>query len=94
MQFLVSYDIAHPKRLRRVCRLLEGAGSRVQYSVFLCNMGSMRCMLTLWDVLQQQIDPSVDRLAAYPIDDAALAQALYAGAVLPCMTAEPLIVIA
>ncbi len=94
MQFLVSYDIAHPRRLRRVCRLLESVGSRVQYSVFLCNMGSMRCMLSLWDLLQQQIDPKEDRLSAYPMNESALSQALHAGAVLPCLTAEPLIIIA
>jgi len=30
------YDIAHPKRLYRVARLLESVGERVQDSVFEC----------------------------------------------------------
>lgn len=94
MHFLVSYDIADPKRLRRVCRLLEGAGTREQYSVFLCNMGSMRCMLLLWDTLLCQINPKEDRLSAYPIDATALSQALHAGAFPACLHTEPLIVIA
>ena len=51
-------------------------------------------MLSLWDLLQQQIDPKEDRLSAYPMNESALSQALHAGAVLPCLTAEPLIIIA
>jgi CRISPR-associated protein Cas2 len=31
---LVCYDIREPRRLRRVAKLLEGHGARVQYSVF------------------------------------------------------------
>jgi len=34
--FLVSYDICDPKRLPKVAKLMEGYGSRVQYSVFEC----------------------------------------------------------
>lgn len=94
MHFLVSYDIADPRRLRRVCRLLESAGTREQYSVFICNLGSMRCMLLLWDTLLREIDPAVDRLSAYPIDATARAQALHAGDFPPYLHAEPLIVIA
>lgn len=94
MHFLVSYDIADPKRLRRVCRLLEAAGAREQFSVFLCNMGSMRAMLLLWDALLLQIDPKADRLSAYPIDARAYAQALHAGAFQPSVLTEPLIIIA
>ena len=94
MYFLVSYDIANPRRLRRVCRLLEGAGTREQYSVFLCHMGSMRSMLILWDTLQREIDPTVDRLSAYPIDAAAMAQALHAGDFPVNLLTEPLIIIA
>jgi len=31
---LISYDVREPKRLRRVAKLLEGYGERVQLSVF------------------------------------------------------------
>ncbi len=94
MHFLVTYDVADPKRLRRVCRLLEASGTREQYSVFICNLGSMRCMLLLWDTLLREIDPEQDRLSAYPIDSAARAQALHAGNVPEHLYAEPLIIIA
>jgi CRISPR-associated protein Cas2 len=37
-RYLMAYDIADPKRLRRVCRLMEDHGERLQYSVFLCDL--------------------------------------------------------
>jgi CRISPR-associated protein Cas2 len=37
-RYLVCYDIADPKRLRRVAALLEGFGQRIQKSVFECEL--------------------------------------------------------
>lgn len=37
-RYLIAYDIADPKRLRRVISLMEGVGERLQYSVFLCDL--------------------------------------------------------
>ncbi|WP_204080886.1 CRISPR-associated endonuclease Cas2 [Mycobacterium riyadhense] len=37
-RYLLAYDIADPKRLRRVCNLMEDHGERLQYSVFLCDL--------------------------------------------------------
>lgn len=42
IRYLVSYDICHPKRLRKVARTLEGFGARLQYSVFECPLDEMR----------------------------------------------------
>ena len=42
LRYLVSYDIANPKRLRRVARTLEGFGVRLQYSVFECPLNDLR----------------------------------------------------
>ena len=36
--FVVIYDIADPKRLRRMDRLISGYGYRIQYSVILCSL--------------------------------------------------------
>jgi CRISPR-associated protein Cas2 len=41
-RYLVSYDISHPRRLRRVARILEGFGVRLQYSVFECALDERR----------------------------------------------------
>lgn len=35
-RYIVSYDIANPKRLRQVARIAEGYGYRLQFSVFEC----------------------------------------------------------
>lgn len=37
-RYLMAYDIADPKRLRRICTLMVDHGERLQYSVFLCDL--------------------------------------------------------
>lgn len=78
MAYLVAYDITEPKRLRRICRILEGFGTRLQYSVFWCDIETST-MLNLWDILLHFIAEEEDKLAAYPIDARAKAHALHAG---------------
>ena len=38
MRYLVAYDIRCPKRLRRVARLLNEYGIRIEKSVFVCEI--------------------------------------------------------
>jgi CRISPR-associated protein Cas2 len=40
--YLVAYDIADPKRWRRVFRLMEGFGDWLQLSVFQCRLSRQR----------------------------------------------------
>lgn len=40
--FLVTYDISHPKRLRRVYETLLGFGEHIQLSVFRCDLAPTR----------------------------------------------------
>jgi CRISPR-associated protein Cas2 len=35
---VICYDIADPVRLRRVAKVLEAFGDRLQYSVFVCDL--------------------------------------------------------
>jgi CRISPR-associated protein Cas2 len=42
VRYLVSYDIANAKRLRRVAKCLESYGTRLQYSVFECPLDDLR----------------------------------------------------
>lgn len=37
-RYLIAYDIANPQRLRRVIKIMESYGDRLQYSVFLCDL--------------------------------------------------------
>lgn len=41
-RYLVSYDIANPKRLRNVAKTCESFGSRIQYSVFECPLSDLK----------------------------------------------------
>ncbi|MBE6484269.1 MAG: CRISPR-associated endonuclease Cas2 [Actinomycetaceae bacterium] len=37
-RYLIAYDIRKPGRLRRICKLMEANGERLQYSVFICDL--------------------------------------------------------
>lgn len=41
-RYIVSYDVADPKRLRSVARIAEGYGYRLQFSVFECLLDPLR----------------------------------------------------
>jgi hypothetical protein len=41
-RYLMAYDIADPRRLRRICTLMEDHGERLQYSV--SSPAAVRCL--------------------------------------------------
>ncbi|MFZ5870741.1 MAG: CRISPR-associated endonuclease Cas2 [Actinomycetota bacterium] len=45
-RYLIAYDISDPRRLRRVIKVMESFGTRLQYSVFLCDLSGME--LSRW----------------------------------------------
>jgi len=66
MLHLVAYDICEPKRLRRVAKICEDYGIRVEYSVFECDL-SEETFGALWEDLQRVIDHDADTILAYRI---------------------------
>lgn len=59
IRYLVSYDIAHPKRLRQVARVCEAYGTRLQYSVFECALDGLRLerlKSELWEIIHHESD--------------------------------------
>jgi CRISPR-associated protein Cas2 len=66
MDYLVVYDIADPKRLRRIAKVMETYGNRVQKSVFECSLSSpgREAMLTWAATL---INPATDSIRLYPL---------------------------
>jgi CRISPR-associated protein Cas2 len=46
-RYIVSYDIADPKRLRSVHRTMRGYGSPLQYSVFRCDLSPSERVLLI-----------------------------------------------
>jgi CRISPR-associated protein Cas2 len=59
IRYLVCYDICDDKRLRKVARVLEGFGARLQYSVFECPLDATRMAelkAELYDLLKHDED--------------------------------------
>jgi CRISPR-associated protein Cas2 len=57
--YIVSYDIADPKRLRRVFRICQDYGNHLQFSVFECDLnGTERVQLEtkLREVIHHELD--------------------------------------
>lgn len=46
-RYIVSYDIADPKRLRRIHRTMRGYGDPLQYSVFRCDLSPSERVLLI-----------------------------------------------
>jgi CRISPR-associated protein Cas2 len=57
--YVVAYDIADPKRLRKVALCCEDFGVRKQYSVFLCRLTAtdfVRLRARLYDLIHLEED--------------------------------------
>ena len=50
-RYLIAYDIADDRRLRKVAKKLEDLGSRMQYSVFLVLLSNMERIQVERDLL-------------------------------------------
>ena len=62
--YLLAYDIAHPRRLGKVHRILKKQGLPVQYSVFTVVMKRPR-LLRLLELIEQQIENKADDVRCY-----------------------------
>ena len=65
-EYLVAYDICDPRRLRRVAKLMERFGARMQKSVFECVMPAAS-LDELLDEAAKLIDPAEDGIRVYPL---------------------------
>lgn len=59
--YLVTYDIADPKRLRGVFRLMQGYGQRLQLSVFQCRL-TVRRRVEMAERLERSIELGEDHV--------------------------------
>ncbi|MDO5667637.1 MAG: CRISPR-associated endonuclease Cas2 [Alcaligenaceae bacterium] len=64
--YLIAYDIAHPRRLRRVHRQLSAQGYPLQNSVFLCQ-GNVAELRQLYQQLSSELQPAEDDLRIFPL---------------------------
>ena len=49
-RYLVAYDIRDDRRLRNIATCMEGYGTRVQYSVFVCDLSDRERVLMRGDI--------------------------------------------
>lgn len=66
MHFVVAYDIANPRRLRRVARLLEKRATRCQKSVFIFR-GEVKELQALLDEVEPLLKVDEDIVQAWRI---------------------------
>ena len=64
--YLIAYDIADPRRLARVARVVSNAALRIQYSVYVAQLAPavLRELVATLDAI---IDPKADDLRIYPL---------------------------
>ena len=95
MLILITYDVstvepAGRRRLRRVARACSDYGTRVQKSVFECQVGKKE-----WVVLRHRLlkecDAREDSLRFYFLDEAAVQRTEHHGILKPADLTEPLI---
>jgi CRISPR-associated protein Cas2 len=95
MLILITYDVstvekAGRRRLRRVAQACEDYGTRVQKSVFECQVGKAEWVL-LRGRLLTEIKPEEDSLRFYFLDETARSRIEHHGIKEPLDLTEPLI---
>ena len=80
---LIAYDIADPKRWRRVSDTCADYGVRVQLSLFECWLDD-EAFEAFWIKLQAVVDAQEDRLVAYTLDAAAARRRQTVGDTMRC----------
>lgn len=95
MLVLVTYDVSTVekpglRRLRRVARACEDYGTRVQKSVFECQVGQKE-WVNLRDRLLREIKKDEDSLRFYFLDENAVKRTEHHGVNVPVDLTEPLV---
>ena len=84
---VITYDICDARRLRRVARLLESEGVRIQKSVFECG-GSFDHLTRLRAAIRNAIESAEDKVLYQPLCPQCREGTLFQGLPAP-MAAEP-----
>ncbi|MBI4568072.1 MAG: CRISPR-associated endonuclease Cas2 [Planctomycetes bacterium] len=70
MRFLIVYDIADDQRRSRIARILEGYGTRVQFSVFEFNLSPGRRVALMAELRSKDLlpgEPAGDSFTVYDL---------------------------
>ena len=66
MNMIVAYDIAHPRRLVRVAKIISDYGIRVQKSIFEVTVDSRR-FAEMRARVEKEIEPHEDGVKYFPL---------------------------
>lgn len=66
---IISYDIVEDRRRTKLLKLLKGYGTRVQYSVFECDLTAAQLVTALGEI-RNLVDLTTDSIRCYQIDQA------------------------
>lgn len=67
----ISYDISDDSRRNSISKILESYGTRVQFSLFECNLDIDK-LAELMQKLEEIINPDEDSLRCYPLCNSCL----------------------
>jgi CRISPR-associated protein Cas2 len=68
IDFVIAYDIANPKRLRKVARVLESTSIRIQKSIFFYPNASKDDITKLCEKLETIINKEEDDIRIYNVN--------------------------
>ncbi len=70
--FIISYDIANIKRLRKIAKLLEKEAIRIQFSIFLLPNSTKDELQTLLDNILKIYNENEDDIRVYNIKNSGI----------------------
>lgn len=77
-RYLIAYDIREPSRLRRICKLMEANGERLQYSVFICDLSKVE-LIHLRAESERIMNLSADSVVIVDLGDVSGARFTFVG---------------
>lgn len=60
-RYIIAYDVSDPRRLRKVFKIMKGAGDHIQLSVFRCDL-SERQLEVLKEKLSKELNLREDQV--------------------------------
>jgi len=90
-RFLIAYDIANPNRLRRVCKVMEGYGERLQYSVFISDLNPSELVHARAEVEEEML-MTEDSVVIVDLGEVADARFLFLGRHRALPTSDPRVI--
>ncbi|MCL2090403.1 MAG: CRISPR-associated endonuclease Cas2 [Micrococcales bacterium] len=77
-RYLVAYDICDDRRLRQICKTMEGYGDRLQYSVFVCDLNRTE-LVRLRTTVEEQMQFTEDSVVIVDLGDTVDARFTFLG---------------